>query len=296
MLEINTVADFLDWCSAYFEQEDLYYGHGTDNPWDEAVLLILYVLKIEVDNDITLLERELSSVQKNELFALAQRRVNERIPAPYLTNEAWFAGERYYVNQDVIIPRSPFAELIAEGFQPWLGSKQPKQILDLCTGSGCIAIFAAKEFPYAHVDAIDISPAALQVAEKNIALHECKGLVHPIQSDLFAAVKGKVYDIIISNPPYVATYEMQELPKEFLHEPDIALHSGEDGLDITRRILREAKDYLTDDGLLIVEVGNSWHALEESFPHVPFTWLEFRSGGDGVFLLTAQELKDANFE
>jgi ribosomal protein L3 glutamine methyltransferase len=293
---ITTVADFLEWCSAHFESQDLYYGHGTDNPWDEAVNLVLYVLQLPADTDDSVLSIELSAAQKKQLLDMAQRRVQERIPVPYLTNEAWFAGERYYINDEVIIPRSPLAELIANQFQPWLGAQQPKNILDLCTGSGCLAIYTAKQFPAAQVDALDISDAALSVARKNVALHNCADRVHVIKSDLFSAVNGKVYDIILSNPPYVATDEMRELPPEYLHEPDLALHSGADGLDITRCILREAQHYLSADGLLIVEVGNSWQALQEAFPKVPFTWLEFANGGDGVFLLTAAELRECKFE
>jgi ribosomal protein L3 glutamine methyltransferase len=288
---ILTIGDFLTWASEEFITQQLYFGHGTDNAWDEAVMLVLYVLQLPAENDSAILSTELNQPQRDKLILLAQHRIATRIPVPYLTNEAWFAGERYYVNQDVLIPRSPLAETIANHFQPWLGTTQPKHILDLCTGSGCLAIYCAKQFPSSQVDAIDISARALQVANKNINLHACTERVHAIESDLFKAVAGQRYDIIISNPPYVGLDEMQELPAEYTHEPSLALESGAEGLDLTIQILRQAKEYLQPDGLLIVEVGYSWPSLVDMYPQVPFTWLEFANGGEGVFLLTAEELK-----
>jgi ribosomal protein L3 glutamine methyltransferase len=290
--DIVTIEDYLNWASDYFAQNNVYFGHGTDNPWDEAVMLVLHVLQLPAENDVSLLEQKLTPEQKQQLVALAKRRVDERMPVPYLTNEAWFAGERYYVNSDVLIPRSPLAETIKNDFQPWLGDLEPRRILDLCTGSGCLAICCAKQFPDAEVDAADISSKALTVANKNIILHNCVGRVHTIKSDLFSALQGKRYDIIISNPPYVGVEEMASLPEEYLHEPKLALASGVDGLDLTIKILQQAKDYLTEDGILIVEVGNSWHPLQEKYPQIPFVWLEFEFGGDGVFLLTAKDLHE----
>lgn len=290
--QINTIEDFLNWATELFSDNDIYLGHGTDNPWDEAVMLVLYVLQLPAENDRSLLSRKLTDEQLKQLVELSQRRVAERIPVPYLTNEAWFAGERYYVNADVLIPRSPLAETIVDHFQPWVGDLQPKRILDLCTGSGCLAILCAKEFPMAQVDAIDISALAIAVAKKNVALHECEDRVNIIQSDLFIAVEKQQYDIIISNPPYVGAQEMIDLPHEYLHEPKLALESGADGLDLTVKILQQAAAHLTPNGILIIEVGNSWHALEERFPKVPFVWLEFSHGGDGVFLLTASDLQE----
>lgn len=287
-----TLNDFLTWACAYFEEHDLYYGHGTDNPWDEAVMLAIYVLSLPADNDVAILEQKLTPEQQQKLYELSQKRVTTRLPLPYITNEAWFAGERYYVNENVLIPRSPFAELIANHFQPWLGDNEPLNILDMCTGSACLAIYCAKEFPDAAVDAVDISKAALEVANKNIALHGCVGRVHAIESDLFTNIQGKRYDIIISNPPYVGKLEMASLPLEYKHEPVLALESGEDGLDLTIQILQQAVNFLTPNGLLIVEVGNSWEALQERFPQIPFIWLEFANGGDGVFLLTYEELQN----
>ncbi len=295
MPHFSTLEDFLNWAAEYFAANDLYYGHGTDNAWDEAVMLALYVLHLPAENDVAILQRPLSTTEQQQLYALAQRRVSERKPVPYLTNEAWFAGERYYVNEHVIIPRSPIAEAINNHFQPWLGKTQPQRILDLCTGSGCLAIYTAKEFPTAQVDAVDISPAALAVARKNISLHNCAGRVHAIESDLFSSLHNTVYDIIISNPPYVGQDEMASLPLEYSHEPVLALASGVEGLDLTIKILQQAAQHLTADGLLIIEVGNSWAALEQKYPQIAFIWLEFAQGGEGVFLLTADYLRTCKF-
>lgn len=290
--QFKTLNDFLTWAEEYFIANDIFHGHGTDNPWDEALMLALYVLQPSLGADGSFPEQDLTVQQSERLVQLAQRRVTERIPVPYLTNEAWFAGERYYVNQYVIIPRSPLAELIAKHFKPWLGNMQPTHILDMCTGSGCIAIYTAKEFPAAQIDAVDISAPALDVARKNIYLHQCENRVHAIESDLFSALSGRKYDIIISNPPYVDAAEMADLPEEYRHEPELALASGADGLDLTIKILQQAANYLKPQGLLIVEVGYSWPTLAERYPNIPFTWLEFENGGEGVFLLRADELKD----
>lgn len=289
--EFVTLEDFLNWSADFFEKNELFYGHGTDNPWDESVMLALYVLQLPAKNDISILQQHLTSAQQKQLLDLALLRADKRVPVPYLTNEAWFAGERYYVNEHVLIPRSPLAETIANHFQPWLGRVQPKRILDLCTGSGCLAIYCAKQFSSCNVDAVDISADALNVARKNVTLHHCESRVHVIHSDLFSALAGKKYDVIISNPPYVSAQEMASLPQEFKYEPVLALESGEDGLDLTVKILQQAAQYLTEDGLLIVEVGDSWHALEAKYPNVAFTWLEFEYGGEGVFLLTAEYLR-----
>lgn len=285
-----TIEEYLTWATDYFTSNDVYYGHGTDNPWDEAVMLVLYVLELPAENDRSLLAQQLTPEQEQQLVGLAKRRVAERIPVPYLTNEAWFAGQKYFVTKDVLIPRSPLAETIADHFQPWLGKTVPQRILDLCTGSGCLAIFCAEQFPECSVDAIDISPAALDVARRNILLHGCVDQVNPIESNLFDAVQGIKYDIIISNPPYVSAEEMATLPHEYKHEPELALASGQDGLDLTVKILQQAKNYLTPNGILIVEVGSSWQTLVDKYPHMPFTWLEFSYGGEGVFLLYAKDL------
>lgn len=288
MLTQATLGDFLHWAEDYFVSNEIFYGHGTDNPWDEAVMLAMHVLSLPPDIDSSAMQMQLNAQQEQELRALAERRVTDRIPVPYLTNTAWFAGERYYVNQDVIIPRSPLAELISQHFQPWLGEGQPKRILDMCTGSGCIAIYTAKEFPEAEVTGVDISLDALEVAKKNIDLHRSN--VKLVQSDLFSNLSVEKYDIIISNPPYVGSQEMAELPPEYDHEPTLALQSGDDGLELTERMLREARNFLNPGGLLIVEVGNSWELLAAKYPMLPFIWLEFAHGGDGVFLLHTEDL------
>jgi len=294
---IRSVADFLEWAAQLFAQQDLYFGHGTDNPWDEAVMLVLFVLKLPAENDRSILERTLNIEQKKQLISLAINRVSSRIPVPYLTNEAWFAGERYYVTKDVLIPRSPLVETIAHKFQPWLGAnKQPTKILDLCTGSGCLAILCAKYFPEAQIDATDISEAALAVAKRNRELHGCIDRVNLIYADLFNGLAKNTYDIIVSNPPYVGQQEMQALPTEYKHEPSLALESGIDGLDLTRIILQQAGNYLTAHGLLFVEVGTSWQTLADKYPHIPFTWLEFANGGEGVFMLSADQLHTLKLE
>lgn len=221
---------------------------------------------------------------------LINRRIEKRIPVSYLTHEAWFSGLPFYVDERVLIPRSPIAELIEEGFQPWVDSKEINDILDLCSGSGCIAIACAKHFPDADIDATDISTDALAVAKINILRHDVENQVHLYHSNLFQNLPKKKYDLIISNPPYVNKEEMQTLPLEFKHEPSLGLEGGDEGLDLVIQILKNAKHYLNPQGLLIVEVGNSDTALIEKFPDMPFTWLEFQRGGGGVFLLTQEQL------
>lgn len=288
MPAINTLGDYVHWAAEYFEDNQLYFGHGTDNAWDEAVMLALHVLQLPADLDDSALDLPLSKQQAHELQQLALRRVAERIPVPYLTNEAWFGGARYYVNQQVLIPRSPLAELIDQELRPWVGKHKPRKILDLCTGSGCIAIHCAKVFPDCTIDAADISTAALEVAQKNVQLHNAN--VNLYESDLFSGLPATKYDVIISNPPYVSNSEMQTLPQEYQYEPKMALQSGADGLDLTEQILCQAGAYLQPHGLLIVEVGNSWTTLAAKHPELPFTWLEFAQGGEGVFLLHAEDL------
>jgi len=288
-VELTTLNAVLQWAEQAFIAADLSYGHGTNNAWDEAVAIALYVLKLPPDVDASIGERLLSVEEQNTYRELVNRRIVERMPVPYLTHEAWFAYQKFYVDERVIIPRSPMAELILNSFQPWLGKIKPNRILDLCTGSGCIAITCAVVFEEAEVDAIDISEDALSVAHQNILLHQCESRVKLIQSDLFSACQGKRYDIIISNPPYVDSIEMRHLPQEYHWEPALALAAGGDGLDIVRKILREAPNYLTEKGLLFVEVGNAEEALKNEYPHFPFIWLEFENGGQGVFLLYAED-------
>jgi ribosomal protein L3 glutamine methyltransferase len=291
--ELLTIRDVLRWAVSRFNEAGLYYGHGTDSAWDEAVALILRTLHLPHDINPVILDARLTHAERDKLHQLILRRVNERIPVAYLTNEAWFAGLPYFVDERVLIPRSPIAELIEVNFHPWLDPNEVNKILDLCTGSGCIAIACAKAFPDAQVDASDISADALAVAKINVLRHEVADQVNLLHSDLFKSIPVKKYDLIVSNPPYVDAEDMSELPKEYHHEPELGLASGTDGLDAVIQILKTAPKYLNPLGTLIVEVGNSEAALAERFPEIPFTWLDFENGGGGVFLLTAQQLLES---
>lgn len=288
-MSITSLGDYLELAEHTFKEAGLYFGHGTDNPWDEAVAIARYVLQLPVDCDRTVLDRPLTELELKSLIQLMQRRIKDRIPLPYLIHEAWFAGLRFYVDERVIIPRSPLAELIERQFQPWVTKKKVKRILDLCTGSGCIAIACAYAFPEARIDAVDISLEALAVARKNVLDHHCEERLRLIHSDLFDACGEDRYDIIISNPPYVDRLDLENLPEEYIWEPKLALAAGEDGLQIVHRILNEAPGFISPEGILIVEVGNSEEALVEYYPKLPFTWLEFERGGQGVFLLNADD-------
>ncbi|QIZ77217.1 50S ribosomal protein L3 N(5)-glutamine methyltransferase [Ferrimonas lipolytica] len=288
--ELHTIDDMLRWCVSRFNAAGLYYGHGTDNPWDEAIGLVMHTLHLPIELGAQVRNARLTSTEKHRIVELAIRRVRERVPVPYLTNTAYFAGYEFFVDERVLVPRSPFAELIENEFNPWIYNKSINNVLDLCTGSACIAIACAHTFEDAQVDAVDISPEALEVAQVNIEQHGLLERVYPIQSDGFGVLTGQKYDLIVSNPPYVDSDDMADLPEEFHHEPELGLASGNDGLDLTRHILANAADHLTDDGVLFVEVGNSMPALSEQFPQVPFTWLEFEMGGHGVFTLTREQL------
>ncbi len=287
--DLMTIRDFLRFASTQFARSEIYYGHGTDNVWDEAVQLVMRSLALPLENNAIFLDARLTRDEKALLIDRIQRRVESREPVAYLLGEAWFMGLPFNVDTRVLVPRSPIGELIQSGLQPWLGDIEVNRILDLCTGSGCIGIAAATVFEEADVDLSDISEDALEVAQSNIVMHGLEDRVSAIQSDLFAGLEGQ-YDLILSNPPYVDAEDMAALPDEFRHEPELGLAAGGDGLDIAHRILEKAADMLTPDGLLVVEVGNSWVALQEAYPELPFIWLDFEQGGEGVFLLSRQDL------
>ncbi|EEF80924.1 50S ribosomal protein L3 N(5)-glutamine methyltransferase [Methylophaga thiooxydans] len=286
--ELKTLRDFLRWTTSRFTQAGLFYGHGHDDAFNEASQLILSTLKLPVNELPELfLDARLTNAEKQSLLLLIEKRLEQRIPLPYLINEAWFAGLPFFVDERVLIPRSPFAELIDTQFQPWLSNPDDvSAILDLCTGSGCIAIALAMAFENAHVDAVDISHDALAVADININKHQLNDQVRSIQSDCWQSLEpANQYDLIISNPPYVGADEMAGLPEEYRHEPVSALEAEDNGLALVEQILLNAADYLTDDGLLFVEVGNSDVAVDEKWPETSFLWLDFEQGGHGIFML-----------
>ncbi len=287
---LSTAKDFIRWGFSLFSASDIYYGHGFDNPWDESRILVLNSLRLPIDSPDELLSSNLTIIEKVRIIKLIQERLGNRKPLAYLTNHAHFAGLEFYVNESVIVPRSPIAEIIANGFSGLLYS-EPTKILDMCTGSGCIAIALAHHFEHAEVDAVDLSIDALNVAQINIENHELDERVFPINSDLFTNLSSEhKYDLIVSNPPYVDLEDLETMPAEYHHEPQMALGSGEDGLIITKRILATAANFLNDNGVLICEVGNSMIHLEEQFPQVPFNWIELENGGLGVFSLTKAQL------
>lgn len=291
--DLQTVRDFIRWGASRFHEANLFFGHGTDNAWDEAVFLVLSAIHLPPDSDARILDARLTRTEKQRVAMYLERRVNERIPAPYITGEAWFAGLPFKVDERVLIPRSPIAELIEQGFEPWL-AHEPARILDLCTGSGCIGIACAMAFPEARVDLSDISGDALVITQGNIDRHQLGDRVRAVQSDLFAELREERYDLIVSNPPYVDAQDFVVMPAEYQHEPELALVSGADGLDFTRRLLREAPRHLEPHGVLVVEVGNSAAALDSAFPELPVTWLEFERGGFGVFVISREQLVAAS--
>jgi len=294
-LGLNTLIDYMRWGASRFVEARLSFGHGLSSPLDEAVYLVLRTLNLPVDTPDIYWQSAVTANEKLAIEEVIQRRINERIPAAYITKEGWFAGLQFYIDERVLVPRSPIAELVESQFSPWINPDEVENVLDLCTGSGCIGVACAYAFPYAQIDLADISEDALEVARINVEQHDAEGRVSVIQSDLFENLEGRVYDIIVSNPPYVDAEDMAALSDEFQHEPELGLSSGEQGLDLTKTILTQAGKHLTDMGILVVEVGNSQHALAQMFPDVPFHWLQFERGGDGVFLLTKQQL-DKYFE
>ncbi|MDW5417813.1 50S ribosomal protein L3 N(5)-glutamine methyltransferase [Iodobacter sp. CM08] len=292
---LSTVRDLHRFAVSRFNAAELFYGHGTDNAWDEAAYLILSTLKLPLDRLEPMYDAKLLPEELAQVLDILKQRVETRKPAAYLTKEAWLGEYKFFVDERTIVPRSFIAEIIrAGGLTPWI--EYPELIhraMDLCTGSGCLAIVMADAFPDAAIDALDLSPDALDVAEINVLEYSLGERIDLMDSDLFSAVEGELYDLIISNPPYVDAHSVEELPPEYLHEPEMALGSGEDGLDITRRILEEATRFLNPLGVLVVEIGHNRDELEASYPELPFVWLETESGDGFVFLLTREMLVEA---
>ncbi|WLF82905.1 50S ribosomal protein L3 N(5)-glutamine methyltransferase [Moraxella sp. ZY210820] len=306
--QLNTIRDFIRFGVTALRQYDAHLGQGTQDYFAESSALVLQTLSLDWSADPEILDAKLLQAEKDEFLALLERRINERIPTSYLLNLAYFCNKPFYVDERVLIPRSPIAELINAGFAPYFSDEtadnlhalpevrsnhQPARILDLCTGSGCIAIALAYAFPDAEVDATDISKEALEVASINVEHHNMQYQVALLESDLFDKIPAEnQYDLIVSNPPYVDAEDMADLPAEFLHEPELALAAGQDGLDLVKKMLAVASDYLTEDGLLIIEVGNSEWALRQNFNTVDFHWLQFQKGGSGIFALTAKQCRE----
>jgi len=288
----KTARALIAWGAEIFDEAGLVCGHGTDNSLDEAAALVLHGLSIDYDQPDSVLDMPLAEPDFVRARELLELRVKTRRPAAYLTGEAWFAGMPFFVDERVLVPRSPIAELIAARFSPWIDPQRIGNIVDIGTGSGCIAIACATAFPQARVDATDVFSEALDVARINAARHGLEAQVNLIESDLFTALAGKTYDIIVSNPPYVPREEVEQLADEFHHEPESGLLAGDDGLDIVVRMLSKAANHLAADGILVVEVGYTHEALQAQYPQVPFIWLDFENGGTGVFLLEAAVLQE----
>ena len=289
--ELSTLRDLMRFSVSRFGQAGLFFGHGSDNAWDEAAYLLLHTLQLPRDRLDPFMDARLTSDERAAVLCIIKRRITERLPAAYLTNEAWLGDCRFYVDQRVIVPRSHIAELLREQLSPWIDDPWAVgRVLDLCTGSGCLAILAALAFPEAQVDGVDLSPDALAVARRNVDDYRLGSRLRLIESDAFARIAGQGYDVIISTPPYVNAESMATLPEEYRREPELALASGEDGLDFVRIILREAADHLNPKGVLVVEIGNNQSELEAAFPEIPFTWLDTAAGDEFVFLLHREDL------
>ena len=289
--QLHTLRDWLRYAVSRFEEAGIFFGHGTQNSYDEAVWLILSALHLPHDTLENFLDAVITEAERRKLAQLIERRVTERVPTAYLLREAWLGDFKFYVDERVIVPRSFIAELLRDQLAPWVENpEEVTAVADICTGSGCLAILAAHAFPNAEVDAVDISDAALAVARKNVADYGLEHHVHLVQSDMLSALAGRQYDIILSNPPYVDAPSMDALPQEYRNEPDIALASGEDGLDHTHTLIAHAAEHLHPGGLLIVEIGHNRDVLEAAYPHLPFTWLEVSDGDQYVFLLTREQL------
>ncbi|MCY4328893.1 MAG: 50S ribosomal protein L3 N(5)-glutamine methyltransferase [Endozoicomonadaceae bacterium] len=297
--ELKTIRDWLRWAYSRFNEAPLFYGHGFKDSWNEVIFLVLRALNLPWDIDNEFYDSRVTKTEAKQLYHLIEQRIVTRKPLAYLLNEAWFCSMPFYVNEKVLIPRSPIAELIEKNFSPWLKEDVAiNHILDMCCGSGCIGIACATHYPHAEVDMADISHDALEVSATNIEKHQLQGRVNLIRSDLFSALykpehnkaaQPKKYQLIISNPPYVSTEEMTNLPMEYYHEPTLGFVAEEEGLDIVHKLLQQSVDFIDDNGLLVMEVGNNQHKLEERYPDVPFTWVNFERGGYGIFILTAEQ-------
>jgi ribosomal protein L3 glutamine methyltransferase len=288
---LSTLLDFMRWGASRFVEAGLSYSHGMSSPLDESVYLVLRTLNLPVDTPDVYWQSAITEAEKQSVLNVFKQRVEQRTPAAYIMQEGWFAGLQFYVDERVLVPRSPIAELVEAQFTPWVNPDEVEAVLDLCTGSGCIGIACAYAFPMATVDLSDVSDDALEVARMNVEKHDAANRVTVIKSDLFEGLGNKTYDIIVSNPPYVDAEDMHALSAEFHHEPELGLSSGADGLDCTHHILKHAATHLNDEGILVLEVGNSQHALAQVYPDVPFQWMDFERGGDGVFLLTKHQLE-----
>lgn len=288
--EMTTLRDWVRWGASRFSEAGLSFGHGCDNALDEALALVLYAVHLDHSLPADFLDCRVSNAESALIRTLFERRIDERLPVAYLIGKATFAGLEFEVDESVLIPRSPIAELIEEGFAPWLDADRVTSVLDMCCGSGCIGIACAHVFTEALVDLVDISPSALEIAARNVERHALEDRIRTLRSDVFSALDDERYDLIVSNPPYVSSAEMATLPAEYRHEPALALEAGSDGMDVVARILVDGADYLNPDGIIVVEVGASADLLIARYPDIPFLWLDFERGGDGVFLLTAEQL------
>ena len=288
--QLDTVIDFVRYACSMMNRADLYFGHGTDNAWDDAVLLVFHAINFPLELGSKISQAKLLDMEKQKVLQLLEKRINDKVPLPYLTNHINYCDLDFYVDDRVLIPRSPITELIEHKFSPWLEEDKVQNILELCTGSGCISIAMAYAFENAVITASDISEQALEVAAINVEALGVTEQVCLLQSDVYKNIPETKYDLIVANPPYVSSEEMEILPEEYLQEPRLALEAEQDGLAIVIEIIQGGKRYLNEGGILVVEVGNSENALIEKYPEVPFTWLEFERGGTGVFLISYQQL------
>ncbi len=288
---LQTIRDYIRWGASQLSENEVFLGHGIATPLHESATLVLHALFQPYNLDECYMAATLTVAEREKVVQLLNRRIKERIPVVYLTHEALFAGLSFYVDSRVLVPRSPIAELIEQRFSPWVDEDQVFNVLDLCTGSACIAIACAYAFPEAQIDAVELSDEAIEVANINLEKHELSDELGLYQSDLFDQLPKKPYDIIVSNPPYVAIQEWEALPSEYHKEPEMGFIGGVSGLDLVIRILADANDYLSEQGILIIEVGSSAETLQQLFSEIPFYWLEFERGGDGVFLLTAEQVQ-----